>query len=750
MNKVQTKNLRCVKITLFNNDTCLLTSIKPLTIGSQLFCNLKRKKVFLYNNQSLHEDIRATLFFSLFIGIFNIERHNFFFFAENVQKVGKMKNHSVYQIKSVSYIPFDEKEISDSLIEKLLFVSNHLSKGYYFSYTLDLSKCFDRTFEFNNIFYVNKKLQNFLVLNEKMKGWAVPLIKGFFKTSILNFNGRRVRYTLVAKIQTENENVVEVNQIIEKEDLIRIVRYLLIDSKPNHLDEFVNTMAEDEKKVLMMNTISSKDSFLSKINAIETVAKDLTIFNDKIKYKYFSLKHKPQDKKDLLGYKKEFNDYYEVNKSFGYSQFNEKNIKTKTQDGFYVLLFYKKIRYPAFYFLLFNLYDELINFLLDNDYLSIFNDRLDFDSLKKTCGFDFLLFFEKMNRNINLILNDVYYNELTKLLEIKINSVNKAYLNRNREFFQKVMQESDFEIIPEIGKQSFRVMVFSYNIAGSSPEGGDRHLKSFFEKINSYSPDILVLGFQEIIELKIKLKNVKKMLNSIPVIKKWEYIFIRELPNYKLILDENCLGLQSFIFVKRTKISFLLSSNINKVKLGLMNMGNKGAIVSYLNYKGVFLEFINCHLSAGFGDASREQRSSDIKNIFKHTLNSNYARKLSASFFFGDTNFKVNLDREETLEVLRRVEKPFTLLEKHDDANYMRMFNPVFKEYSEMPITYPPTYKYNKDTRQFENVKKTPSWTDRVYFRLMGDVKMNFHGYGSLQIYLSDHHPVFFICDITK
>lgn len=44
-------------------------------------------------------------------------------------------------------------------------------------------------------------------------------------------------------------------------------------------------------------------------------------------------------------------------------------------------------------------------------------------------------------------------------------------------------------------------------------------------------------------ELKIKFKNLQKMMNTIPLIEKWIVLFAEKLPNFLMFNQSNMLGL---------------------------------------------------------------------------------------------------------------------------------------------------------------------------------------------------------------
>ena len=75
----------------------------------------------------------------------------------------------------------------------------------------------------------------------------------------------------------------------------------------------------------------------------------------------------------------------------------------------------------------------------------------------------------------------------------------------------------------------------------------------------------------------------------------------------------------------------------------------------------------------------------------------------------------------------------------------------IFHGFQEEKIRFLPTYKYDPETSNFDTSEKrrTPSWTDRYFVRLIfrilfkGESIKNLE-YTSIDVALSDHKPVVF------
>lgn len=69
----------------------------------------------------------------------------------------------------------------------------------------------------------------------------------------------------------------------------------------------------------------------------------------------------------------------------------------------------------------------------------------------------------------------------------------------------------------------------------------------------------------------------------------------------------------------------------------------------------------------------------------------------------------------------------------------------VFREFREGPIEFPPTYKYDISSDEYDTSEKarTPSYTDRILWRsILPNVQTQLLYYGRAEVKTSDHRPV--------
>ncbi|RKO83452.1 Endonuclease/exonuclease/phosphatase, partial [Blyttiomyces helicus] len=111
-------------------------------------------------------------------------------------------------------------------------------------------------------------------------------------------------------------------------------------------------------------------------------------------------------------------------------------------------------------------------------------------------------------------------------------------------------------------------------------------------------------------------------------------------------------------------------------------------------------------------------------------------------FWFGDFNYRLNLENERVRDALRRKEGQYLQnLSLYDQLHEQRRAGAAFGEFQEGPIDFEPTYKYDNGTDVFDTSEKarTPSWTDRVLFY---GSRINLREYTRGECKMSDHKPI--------
>ncbi|KAK3370198.1 Endonuclease/exonuclease/phosphatase [Podospora didyma] len=330
--------------------------------------------------------------------------------------------------------------------------------------------------------------------------------------------------------------------------------------------------------------------------------------------------------------------------------------------------------------------------------------------------------------------------------------------------------------------QKLKALVMTWN-AGASTPNSLRYSDSdatFIQNLllNSDSPDILVFGFQELVDLEDKTATAKRFLK--PKKKEgsdqermshqyrdWRDFLVRSLDDYMsgdlyhLLHTAPLVGLFTCIFVKadlRDRVSNLSSAEVKRGMGGLH--GNKGAIVVRFMVDDTSLCFINCHLAAGQSGAN--QRHNDVAAILEASIlpaerdpavrMDSYVGGGDGTMILdhelcllnGDLNYRIDTMSRDTVVSAVKSGNLSKLLER-DQLLVARRRNPGFRlrAFDELPITFAPTYKYDVGTDNYDTSekKRSPAWCDRLLYRARRG-RIEQLDYRRHEVRVSDHRPV--------
>jgi WD40 repeat protein len=329
--------------------------------------------------------------------------------------------------------------------------------------------------------------------------------------------------------------------------------------------------------------------------------------------------------------------------------------------------------------------------------------------------------------------------------------------------------------------QRLKTLVMTWN-AGASTPNSLRYSESdstFIQNLlrSSGSPDILVFGFQELVDLEDKTATAKRFLK--PKKKEgsdqermshqyrdWRDFLARSLDDYMsgdlyhLLHTAPLVGLFTCIFVKadlRDRISNLTSAEVKRGMGGLH--GNKGAIAVRFMIDDTSLCFTNCHLAAGQSQAN--SRHADLAAILETAIfpvERDQTRRMDSyvgggdgsmimdhelCLLNGDLNYRIDTMSRDTVVMAVKSNNLAKLLER-DQLLVARRRNPGFKlrAFEELPITFAPTYKYDVGTDNYDTSekKRSPAWCDRLLYRGRGRIEQL--DYVRHEVRVSDHRPV--------
>jgi hypothetical protein len=118
-------------------------------------------------------------------------------------------------------------------------------------------------------------------------------------------------------------------------------------------------------------------------------------------------------------------------------------------------------------------------------------------------------------------------------------------------------------------------------------------------------------------------------------------------------------------------------------------------------------------------------------------------------FFLGDFNYRLIIPRTQVEQFIEN--KSYSALIQYDQLKKEHSDGRVFREFNEGPINFPPTYKYDINSDDYDTSEKarTPSYTDRILWRsIFPDVQAKQLYYGRAEVKTSDHRPVSSMFDV--
>ncbi|PKU36471.1 phosphatidylinositol -trisphosphate 5-phosphatase 1 [Limosa lapponica baueri] len=205
------------------------------------------------------------------------------------------------------------------------------------------------------------------------------------------------------------------------------------------------------------------------------------------------------------------------------------------------------------------------------------------------------------------------------------------------------------------------------------------------------------------------------------------------------------------------RISHICTDN---VKTGIANtLGNKGAVGVSFMFNGTSFGFVNSHLTSG--SEKKHRRNQNYTSILRFlTLGDkklspfNITHRFTHLFWLGDLNYRVEQPPTEAENIIQKIrQQQYPELLAFDQLLIERKDQKVFLQFEEEEITFAPTYRFERGTREkyaYTKQKATgmkynlPSWCDRVLWKSYPMVHVVCQSYGcTTDIMTSDHSPVF-------
>ncbi|XP_037316389.2 inositol polyphosphate phosphatase-like 1b [Pungitius pungitius] len=227
--------------------------------------------------------------------------------------------------------------------------------------------------------------------------------------------------------------------------------------------------------------------------------------------------------------------------------------------------------------------------------------------------------------------------------------------------------------------------------------------------------------------------------------------------DYKQVAVQSLWNMRLAVFVKPEHEGRVSHVHTASVKTGLGNtLGNKGAVGVSLLFNGTSFGFVNCHLTSGSEKVlRRNQNFVDVLRLLSLGDKQLGAFDISLRFthllWCGDLNYRLDLDVQDILKHVSKRE--FEELLRADQLTRERRKRKAFLNFKEEKIAFPPTYRYERGSRDcylWQKYKTSgvrvnvPSWCDRILWKSYPETHVLCTAYGCTDdIFTSDHSAVF-------
>lgn len=380
------------------------------------------------------------------------------------------------------------------------------------------------------------------------------------------------------------------------------------------------------------------------------------------------------------------------------------------------------------------------------------------------------------------IQNNLLDNSKQEAIDVLLlgNTLNSELADRARILLERNMLHAPTNVLREMCKRSgefvfpqrIRVAVGTYNV------NGGKHFRSVVYKDVSLSDwlldptevsahslvdqndgapvDIFAVGFEEIVDLNASNIMAASSENAEMWAEELQKILSRDR-DYVMLTYVQLVGVCLYLFVKPDQAPFIRDVAIDSVKTGLGGAtGNKGATAIRFVLYSTSLCFVCSHFAAGQNQVA--DRNADFAEITRkigfpmgRTLNSH-----DYVFWCGDFNYRINMDKDVMKELIK--EKAYDEILQNDQLLIEQKAGNAFKNFIEGSITFPPTYKYDLFSDDYDTSEKcrAPAWTDRVLWKRRKQVPETdgdwspgrLVHYGRAELKQSDHRPVIAIIDV--
>ncbi|KAH8242326.1 hypothetical protein KR032_000547 [Drosophila birchii] len=273
------------------------------------------------------------------------------------------------------------------------------------------------------------------------------------------------------------------------------------------------------------------------------------------------------------------------------------------------------------------------------------------------------------------------------------------------------------ELSRVLPQKEVTIFVGTWNMNGHSPP---KQLNDFVLPPNvEHVPDIVVMGTQE----------------SSPDRFEWEVTIQETLGPSHVLFHSTTLGtLHLAVYMRRDLIWYCSAPEDASMSVRTGSaFRTKGAVAISFCLFGTSMLFVTSHLTAH--QQKVKERVSDVKRIINaldlprnlpnlRHKNKDVTQNFDNVFWCGDLNFRLGEPREKLLEWIQNTKFPLPSHLPHgymhtDQLSSVLADGAAFRGFMEANITFPPTYKYDPGSQNFDTSSKqrAPAYTDRILYK---------------------------------
>lgn len=297
------------------------------------------------------------------------------------------------------------------------------------------------------------------------------------------------------------------------------------------------------------------------------------------------------------------------------------------------------------------------------------------------------------------------------------------------------------------------VFASTFNVNGTTNEQSIKEWLFPSQHKVTKSYDLVFVGFQEIVELSPGQMVNTDSMNKVIWEKKIKLTLDKYNPEkykYVSLWTGQIGGIALLLFIQDKEIDYIsnVEGSVKKTGLGGMS-ANKGGVAVSFYYSSTQICLVSAHLAAGLSNV--EERHQNYKTLIKGIKFSKNRRikDHDVVIWLGDFNFRIGLPNEQVKPLIEQ--RQFNKLFEYDQLNRQMVNGETFPFFDEMEIKFPPTYKFDHGTLEYDTSEKQriPAWTDRI-LSMSQRKKIIGEFYDCIEaVNFSDHRPVVALFRIT-